>query len=124
MLVLAAVLAFMLSLLMVVDVVGRVFFNSPSRHPEIVSGSIVVIVYLQRAYAIRSHGMLHVEVCLARLPLTHATLVLGVRTIAVGRCSFRGHRPERNRKSDALYHGRIRRIEGEGALACPCGPRV
>src|SRR3546814_3674433 len=61
-LVLAAVLAFLLCFLVVADVVGRVVFSSPVKGTtEIVSLAIVVICYLQAGYAIRSGGMLRVD---------------------------------------------------------------
>jgi TRAP-type C4-dicarboxylate transport system permease small subunit len=61
-LVLAAVLAFLLCFLVVADVLGRVVFNSPVKGTtEIVSLSIVVICYLQAGFAIRSGGMLNVD---------------------------------------------------------------
>lgn len=61
-LVIAAVLAFLLCFLVVADVVGRVVFNRPVKGTiEIVSLSIVVICYLQAGFAIRSGGMLHVD---------------------------------------------------------------
>lgn len=61
-LVLAAVLAFLLCFLVVADVIGRVVFNHPVKGTtEIVSLSIVVICYLQAGFAIRSGGMLHVD---------------------------------------------------------------
>ena len=66
-LVLAAVLAFLLCFLVVADVVGRVVFNSPVKGTtEIVSLSIVVICYLQAGFAIRSGGMLHVDMFVSR----------------------------------------------------------
>ena len=49
-LVVAAMLAFLLSFLVVADVIGRAIFNSPVQGtPEIVSISIVIICYLQAA---------------------------------------------------------------------------
>jgi len=64
--VLAAVLAFLLCFLVVADVIGRTVFNSPVQGtPEIISLSIVIVCYLQAAYAIRSGGMLNVEVVTA-----------------------------------------------------------
>lgn len=66
-LVLAAVLAFLLCFLVVADVVGRVAFNRPVKGTvEIVSLSIVVICYLQAGFAIRSGGMLHVDMFVSR----------------------------------------------------------
>jgi TRAP-type C4-dicarboxylate transport system permease small subunit len=61
-LVMAALLAFFLCFIVVGDVLGRVLFNSPIKGtPEIVSYSIVVICYLQAAYAIRSGGMINTD---------------------------------------------------------------
>jgi TRAP-type C4-dicarboxylate transport system permease small subunit len=61
-LVLAAVLAFLLCFLVVADVVGRVAFNRPVKGTvEIVSLSIVIVCYLQAGFAIRSGGMLNVD---------------------------------------------------------------
>jgi TRAP-type C4-dicarboxylate transport system permease small subunit len=66
-LVVAAVLAFLLCFLVVADVLGRVVFNSPVKGTvEIVSLSIVVICYLQAGFAIRSGGMLHVDMFVSK----------------------------------------------------------
>ena len=66
-LVLAAVLAFLLCFLVVADVIGRVVFNRPVKGTvEIVSLSIVVICYLQAGFAIRSGGMLHVDMFVSK----------------------------------------------------------
>jgi TRAP-type C4-dicarboxylate transport system permease small subunit len=66
-LVLAAVLAFLLCFLVVADVLGRVLFNSPVKGTtEIVSLSIVIICYLQAGFAIRSGGMLHVDMFVSK----------------------------------------------------------
>ena len=66
-LVVAAVLAFLLCFLVVADVIGRVVFNSPVKGTtEIVSLSIVVICYLQAGFAIRSGGMLHVDMFVSK----------------------------------------------------------
>ena len=76
----AATLAFLLSFLVVADVVGRAVFSSPVKGtPEIVSMSIVIICFLQASYAIRSGGMLHVDVIPALLPprLREALAALG-----------------------------------------------
>lgn len=66
-LVLAAVLAFLLCFLVAADVIGRVVFNSPVKGTtEIVSLTIVVVCYLQAGFAIRSGGMLHVDMFVSR----------------------------------------------------------
>ncbi|MBM3540255.1 MAG: TRAP transporter small permease subunit, partial [Alphaproteobacteria bacterium] len=61
-LMIAAALGFLLSFLVCADVIGRVIFNSPVKGtPEMVSMAIVIIAYLQAAYAIRSGGMIGVD---------------------------------------------------------------
>jgi TRAP-type C4-dicarboxylate transport system permease small subunit len=61
-LVLAAMLAFLLCFLVVADVIGRVVFNSPVKGTtEIVSLTVVIVCYLQAGFAIRSGGMLQVD---------------------------------------------------------------
>lgn len=66
-LVLAAVLAFLLCFLVAADVIGRVVFNRPVKGTtEIVSLSIVVICYLQAGFAVRSGGMLHVDMFVSK----------------------------------------------------------
>ncbi len=68
-LVTAALLAFSLSFLVVADVIGRGVFNSPVKGTkEVVEFSIVVICFLQAGYAIRSGGMLQVDVITGALP--------------------------------------------------------
>ncbi len=62
-LVVAAVIIFCLSFLVVADVLGRALFNSPVKGtPEIVSMSIVIICFLLAAYAVQSGGMLRTDV--------------------------------------------------------------
>ena len=66
-LVLAAMLAFLLCFLVTADVIGRVVFNSPVKGTtEIVSLTVVIVCYLQCGFAIRSGGMLHVEMFVSR----------------------------------------------------------
>ncbi|MCX7317203.1 MAG: TRAP transporter small permease [Hyphomicrobiales bacterium] len=61
-LVVSASLALLISFIVVADVLGRVGFNHPLKGtPEIVSSSIVVICYLQSAYAVLSGGMIEVD---------------------------------------------------------------
>jgi TRAP-type C4-dicarboxylate transport system permease small subunit len=61
-LVFAATLGFLLSFLVVADVIGRVVFNSPVKGtPELVSTAIVIICFMQAPYAIRSGGMIYVD---------------------------------------------------------------
>jgi len=116
----AATLAFLLSFLVVADVVGRTVFSSPVKGtPEIVSMSIVVICFLQASYAIRSGGMLHVDVIPALLParlreaLAALGSLLGVAFFAV--IVYGGIDPLAHAWSSGEY-------EGEGALRIPTWP--
>jgi TRAP-type C4-dicarboxylate transport system permease small subunit len=116
----AATLAFLLSFLVVADVVGRTAFSSPVKGtPEIVSMSIVIICFLQASYAIRSGGMLHVDVMPALLParlreaLAALGCVLGVAFFAV--VLYGGLEPFAHAWSSNEY-------EGEGALRIPTWP--
>lgn len=119
-LVVAAVLGFLLSFLVVADVVGRVVFNSPVKGtPEIVSFSIVIILWLQTAYAIRSGGMLHVEAFVSLLP-PRAQSALAVVGALLGAAFFGlvlwgSFEP-------AAYAWNSDEFEGEGALRVPVWP--
>lgn len=119
-LVIAATLAFLLSFLVVADVTGRVLFNSPVKGtPEIVSISIVVICYLQAAYAIRSGGMLRVDAFISFLPrpAREALDVIGALLGAAffGLILWGAYDP-------AVYSWTSDEFEGEGALRIPVWP--
>ena len=119
-LVLAAVLGFLLSFIVVADVIGRVAFDSPLKGtPEMVSTAIVMICFLQAGYAIRSGGMINADFLLVRLPpraqsWAMATgAVLGVAFFALvcwGAIDPAGHAWTSNE------------FEGEGALRVPSWP--
>lgn len=119
-LVVAATLAFLLSFLVVADVTGRVIFNSPVKGtPEIVSISIVIICYLQAAYAIRSGGMLRVDALVSVLP-ARVRDALGVAGALLGAAFFGlilwgAYEP-------AVYAWTSGEFEGEGALRVPVWP--
>jgi TRAP-type C4-dicarboxylate transport system permease small subunit len=116
----AATLAFLLSFLVVADVVGRTVFSSPVKGtPEIVSMSIVIICFLQASYAIRSGGMLSVDL-LPGMLLPGARRALAVLGCLLGLAFFGvivygGLEP--------LAHAwRSNEFEGEGALRVPVWP--
>lgn len=116
----AATLAFLLSFLVVADVVGRTAFGAPVKGtPEIVSMSIVIICFLQASYAIRSGGMLHVDVVPALLPprlraaLTAFGCLLGLAFFGV--VLYGGLDPLAHAWASDEY-------EGEGALRVPTWP--
>ena len=53
---------FLLSFLVVADVIGRGVFNAPVKGtPEIVSMSIVIICFLLAGYAVQSGGMIYAD---------------------------------------------------------------
>ncbi|MFC4174017.1 TRAP transporter small permease [Microvirga sp. GCM10011540] len=119
-LVLASLLAFLLSFVVVADVVGRVAFNSPLKGtPELVSSSIVIICYLQAVYAILSGGMMQVDAVTAHLPvriraaLGIASCILGIALFGI---IFWG-------SIDGFSHAfESGEYEGEGALRVPMWP--
>jgi len=119
-LVCAAMLGFFLSFIVCTDVIGRYFFNSPLKGtPEIVSMAIVIIAYLQAAYAIRSGGMIAVDAFYENYPVRLKSLVsligslLGIFMFSL---IFFG---SYERAIDAWVTGEF---EGEGALRVPAWP--
>jgi TRAP-type C4-dicarboxylate transport system permease small subunit len=119
-LVLASFLAFLLSFVVVTDVIGRVAFNSPLQGtPELVSSSIVIICYLQAVYAILSGGMMHVDAITRRMPariqgvLGALACILGIFLFSI---IFWG-------SIDGFIHAlESGEYEGEGALRVPMWP--
>jgi TRAP-type C4-dicarboxylate transport system permease small subunit len=119
-LVLAAVLAFLLCFLVVADVVGRVGFDRPVKGTtEIVSLSIVIICYLQTGFAIRSGGMLHVDMFVSRAGPRGQSLLAAMAALAglvffglICWGSFEG----------AAHAWNSNEFEGEGALRVPVWP--
>ena len=119
-LVLAAVLAFLLCFLVVADVLGRVVFNSPVKGTtEIVSLTVVMVCYLQAGFAIRSGGMLHVDMFVSRGgPRTQSAFaalaalagLVFFALICWGSCDGAAHAWTSNE------------FEGEGALRVPVWP--
>jgi len=119
-LVLAAALAFLLCFLVVADVVGRVMFDRPVKGTtEIVSLSIVIICYLQTGFAIRSGGMLQVDMFVSKAGPRGQSLLAAVAALAglvffalVCWGSFEG----------AAHAWTSNEFEGEGALRVPVWP--
>jgi TRAP-type C4-dicarboxylate transport system permease small subunit len=67
--VVAAIWAFGLALLVMGNIIGRSVFDSPIYGTaEIVAASIVIIVFLQAGYAIRSRSMLKADFLIVHLP--------------------------------------------------------
>jgi TRAP-type C4-dicarboxylate transport system permease small subunit len=116
----AALLTFLLSFLVVADVIGRVAFNSPVKGtPEIVSMSIVVICFLLAGYAVQSGGMLRTDVLVSvfgarvRVFSALASAVLGAAFFAL--IAWGSIEPLLHAWSSGEY-------EGEGALRVPVWP--
>jgi TRAP-type transport system small permease protein len=119
-LVLAAVLGFCLSFIVVADVIGRVAFNRPLKGtPEMVSFSIVVICYLQAAYAIRSGGMINVDAFTIHLPARLQALLAAIGCVLgafLFGLVFWGS------LDGAAHAWSSNEFEGEGALRVPVWP--
>lgn len=119
-LVVAAMLAFFLCFLVVADVLGRIFFNSPVKGtPEIVSTSIVVICFLQAGYAIRSGGMLNVDAIVKKFsPAGQSWMVALGALLGAGFFGFLCW----GSLEPAVHAWVSSEFEGEGALRVPAWP--
>jgi TRAP-type C4-dicarboxylate transport system permease small subunit len=116
----AAVLAFLLSFVVCADVLGRDLFGRPLQGTkEMVEMSIVIILWLQAAYAIRSGGMIWVDAVHIHLPARAQRgcevfgALLGIAFFAL--VCWGSIDP-------ALYAWRSNEFEGEGALRIPVWP--
>lgn len=117
---LAAILAFLLCFLVVADVLGRVVFNTPIKGtPEIVSMSIVIICFLQAGFAIRSGGMLNVDVLVKRLsPGMQSWMVAAGALLGAALFGFLCY----SSLEGAAHAWNSNEFEGEGALRVPAWP--
>lgn len=116
----AALLAFSLSFLVVADIIGRGFFNSPVQGtPEIVSMSIVIICFLLAGYAVQSRSMIYTDVLVGLLGWRGAvisTLLSGILgALFFGLVMWGTWDP-------LLYSWASGEFEGEGALRVPTWP--
>jgi TRAP-type C4-dicarboxylate transport system permease small subunit len=117
---LAALLIFLLSFLVVADVIGRVAFNSPVKGtPEMVSMSIVIICFLLAGYAVQSGGMLHADILVGLLgwrgPMISLFLSAVLGLIFFGMILWGSWEPTLHAFSTGEY-------EGEGAMRVPVWP--
>jgi TRAP-type C4-dicarboxylate transport system permease small subunit len=77
--VMAAAWAFVLTFIILADIISRGLFNDPLNGTrEIVANSIVIIVFLQVGYAIRSRSMLSADFLIDLLPLKARRVVLAL----------------------------------------------
>jgi TRAP-type C4-dicarboxylate transport system permease small subunit len=118
--VLAAVWAFGLTFMILADVIGRGAFDAPiNGTTELVTASIVIIVFLQAGYAIRSRSMLRADFLVVHLPPALQRVLLAVGYL-LGAAFFlmiiTGGWDESIRSfTEGEY-------EGEGALRVPSWP--
>lgn len=118
--VLAAIWLCIIAVTIVVDVVGRFFFNAPlTGTAEIVANSIVAIAFLQIPFAIRTYGMLRTTVVMERLGaggrriFNVVTYLVGVAVFAtIAWASW----------DSMIFAWSINEYEGEGALRVPTYP--
>ena len=89
MMVMAAAWAFVLTFIIIADITSRGLFNDPLNGTrEIVANSIVMIVFLQAGYAIRSRSMLSAEFLIDVFPPRVRRVVLALRLSAGRGASF------------------------------------
>lgn len=118
--ILAAVWAMGLSVLIVADIIGNnLYGHAIPGVREIVISSIVMIVYLQLGYAIRSHSMLRSDTLLFAMPVTMRRVALAVG-YALGLVLFL--MILRGTISPAVYAWTTSEFWGEGALRVPVWP--
>ena len=118
--ILAAVWAMCLSVLIVADIIGNnVVGHAIPGVREIVISSVVMIVYLQLGYAIRSHSMLRADSLLLVMPaiLRRIALALGY---ALGLVLF--FMILRGTISPTVHAWTTSEFWGEGALRVPVWP--
>jgi len=118
--VVAAVWAFCLTFIIMSDIIGRGVFNAPVYGVrEIVMNSIVIIVFLQAGYAVRSRSMLKADFIITQFPpllrrvFAAFGYLLGAAfflTIVIGGID------------NAIYSWVANEYEGEGALRVPSWP--
>lgn len=118
--VLAALWAFVLTFIIMSDIIGRGAFNSPVYGVrEIVMNSIVIIVFLQAGYAIRSRSMLKADFLVDHFPPLAKKIALAFGyllgagfflTVVIGSID------------SAIYSWVANEYEGEGALRVPAWP--
>lgn len=111
---------FLLALIILTDVVGRSFFNAPLQGTkEIVSNSIVAIVFLQFPLAVRDGDFLRTTLIYDKLPTVGRKIIDSLGYL-IGASFFIamavGGWP------DMVVGWNIREFEGEGAMRVPVYP--
>ena len=118
--VIAAAWAFGLSFLVMANIIGRTYFDFPIYGTaEMVAASIVIVVFLQAGYAIRSRSMLKADFLVNRLPDKVQRILLAIGYL-LGAAFFLMIITGGWEESIASYvEGEY---EGEGALRVPSWP--
>jgi TRAP-type C4-dicarboxylate transport system permease small subunit len=118
--VVAAAWALALAFLIVADITASNVYGRPIHGVrEIVISSVVMIVYLQLGYAIRSHCMLRADTLLLVLPITLRRILLAVG-YALGVVFFL--LVLKGTINPAIYSWTTGEFWGEGALRVPVWP--
>ncbi len=120
MMILAAMWAFTLTFIIISDIIGRGIYNSPVYGVrEIVMNSVVIIVFLQAGYAIRSRSMLKADFLVNTFPpwLKKTSLAFGYLLGAAFFATIVAGSIE-----NAIYSWNANEYEGEGALHVPVWP--
>ncbi|HSF22336.1 MAG TPA: TRAP transporter small permease [Burkholderiales bacterium] len=118
--ILSSLWAMGLSLLIVADIIGNnVYGGAIPGVREIVISSIVMIVYLQLGYAIRSHSMLRADSLLLVVPVTLRRILLAAGYL-LGIVFFL--MILRGTISPAIHAWTTSEFWGEGALRVPVWP--
>ena len=118
--ILSSVWALGLAVLIVADIIANnVYGHAIPGVREIVISSIVMIVYLQLGYAIRSHSMLRADTLLNSMPLTMRRVALAVG-YALGAALF--FVILQGTIAPTVYAWNTSEFWGEGALRVPVWP--
>jgi len=116
----AAAWAFGLSFLVMANIIGRTYFDFPIYGTaEIVAASIVIVVFLQAGYAIRSRSMLKADFLVEHLPDKVQRTLLAIGYL-LGAAFFLMIITGGWEESIASYVDG--EYEGEGALRVPSWP--
>jgi TRAP-type C4-dicarboxylate transport system permease small subunit len=116
----AAIWALCLSILIVADIIGNnLYGHAIPGVREIVISSIVMIVYLQLGFAIRSHSMLRADSLVQVMPRTLQRIVLGIG-YALGATFF--FMVLSGAIAPAVWAWTTSEFWGEGALRVPVWP--
>jgi len=116
----AAAWTFGLSFLVMANIIGRTYFDFPIYGTaEIVAASIVIVVFLQAGYAIRSRSMLKADFLVNHLPDKVQRTLLGIGYL-LGAAFFLMIITGGWEESIASYVDG--EYEGEGALRVPSWP--